>query len=144
MSDPTTLLVISAVGVPPYSARGLKQTWAPISQAVNLQRDVNGTLIDLSPAQMQKYSSKIDCTDQQAPALDGVFPGTQVTVDCTFEWSYLTAGGSPARPVVAGSSRVEGDFTFYRPQLTMKITAMDGNFDEYAADYGWSVTLEEV
>ena len=78
------------------------------------------------------------------PALDGIWPGAVVIVDCVAELSYVTSGGSPDRTVVSGSSRTEGSFTYYRPQLTMMVTRFNVNTDEWKAVVGWDMTLEEV
>jgi hypothetical protein len=137
-----TLLVITGMGVPPYSARGLKQMLAPIDAAVAIERDVNGGLHDLSFAQFRKYHSTISCTDQQAPALDGIWPGDVVTVDCVAELSF-PVGGSPQRAVVPGSQHDEAGFTFYRPRLTMLVTGHTVEADEYGHETGWQLDLEE-
>ncbi len=100
--------------------------------------------MDLSYAPFRKYASKISCSDQAVPAFDGAWPGRVVSIDCVCELSYLTAGGSPSRAVVSGSSRESGNFTFYRPALTMMITAMNVQTDEYSAEVQWSVDLEET
>lgn len=139
-----TLLVISPNGIPPYSARGLKQKLEPIDGTKVTARTVNGTLIDLSPTQMRKFKSTITCQDQNPPAFDGLWPGMIVTVDCVKELSYLTAGGAPSRTVVSGSSRVDGDFTFYRPQLTMMVMAFTDTLEEWQAVEDWQLDLEEV
>jgi len=141
MSD--TVLVITGAEITPYSARGLTQTLQPIAAAASLRRTVNGTLVDLSVPEFRKYASQISCDDMAVPALDGIWPGQEVTVDCVAELSYRTAGGTAARPVVAGSSYTEGDFTFYRPQLTMRIIAFDTRKDEWGAVVGWQMQLEE-
>jgi hypothetical protein len=67
-----------------------------------------------------------------------------VTVGCISELSYLTAGGSPARTPVTGSSRTEGAYTFYRPSLTMRVVTFSQDTDEYGAETSWSLELEEV
>jgi hypothetical protein len=139
-----TLLVISGPGVSPYSARGLSQTLTPIQAAQNTRRTVNGSLIDISAAQFRKFRSTISCTDQNTPALDGIWPGEQVTVDCVATLSYKTVGGSPSRPVVPGSSYVEGAFTIYRPRLTMIVMNFAVQEDEYGAAISWSLDLEEA
>lgn len=139
-----TLLVISGAGVQPYSARGLSQTLDPIGQATNARRTVNGALKDLSFDGFRKFKSTISCNDQTAPAFDGVWPGQTITVDCVKELCYKTAGGSPSRTVVSGSSRVEGDYTFYRPQITFMVMAYSASEEEYTASAPWSLTLEEV
>jgi hypothetical protein len=144
MTVPLTLLALSGIGVTPYSARGLHQTYAPIQQALQTKRTVNGVLKDVSSTQFQKYASTISGADQQPPACDGVWPGRLITVDCLFYLSYKTAGGSPSRTEVPGSSYVEGDFTFYRPRLTMLVTAFSSDEDEWNAEITWSMQLEEV
>jgi hypothetical protein len=142
MSD-DTLLVLSGIGVPDYSARGLTQTLEPIEAAAQLRRSINGDLLDLSYGPFRKYKSTISCQDQEPPAVDGVWPGRVITVDCVAEFSY-PAGGSPARPVVSGSARTEGAFVFYRPQLRMLVTGFSMSRDEYGAAVSWQLQLEEV
>ena len=141
MSD---MLTLSGIGVPPYSARGASQTLEPIGSSQQLRRTINGELIDISRAEFRKYRSTISCVDQQPPAIDGVWPGRVLTVGCISELSYLTAGGAPARPLVSGSSRTEGDYTFYRPSLSMRVVAFSQDTDEYGAAVSWSLQLEEV
>ena len=143
-SSNPTLLVISGPGMPTYAARGLTQTLDPIDASSAVARTVNGGLINLSPSQMQKYRSTISCTDQETPALDGVWPGQVLTVDCVSELGYLTAGGSPDRTVVTGSSRTRGVWTWYRPQLAMMVISYTTSTDEYGARIGWQLDLEEV
>src|SRR3954451_87433 len=111
-----TLLVLSGIGVPDYSARGLTQTLEPIEASASLRRTINGALKDLSYAQFRKYKSTISCQDQESPAVDGIWPGLIATVDCVPELSH-PAAASPSRPVVAGSARTAGTFVFFRPQL---------------------------
>lgn len=138
-----TILVLSGIGVPSYSARGLTQTLTPIDQAIQLKRTVNGSLHDRSLSQFQKYQSTITCADQRSPAIDGIWPGDLVTVDCIQELSYPT-GGTAQRTVVPGSNYDEGGFTFYRPRLDMMVTGYSESTDEYGAVISWSLSLEEV
>lgn len=142
-----TLLRLDPIGIPPYSARGITQSLDPIDEAAQMARTVNGTLINLSDDNFKKFKSTITCTDQQQPALDGVWPGDILTVDCVIELSYLT-GGSPSREVAGTTddpaTRTENGFTFYRPRLTMMVVGYTKTFDEYGADSGWSLDLEEV
>ena len=141
MSD---VLTLSGIGVPPYAARGASQTLEPIEAARQLRRTINGDLIDLSRPEFRKYRSTISCADQQPPAVDGVWPGRVVTVGCISELSYRTSGGAPARPAVSGSTRTEGDYTLYRPSLTMRVVSFSQDTDEYGATVSWSLELEEV
>lgn len=141
MSD---VLTLSGIGVPLYSARGANQSLEPINSAQQLRRTINGELIDISRAEFRKYRSTISCVDQQPPAVDGVWPGQVLTVGCISELSFRTAGGTPSRNMVAGSSRAEGDYTFYRPILTMRVVSFSQDTDEYGAEVSWSLQLEEV
>jgi hypothetical protein len=143
-----TLLVLTGVGIPPYSARGLRQTLTPIGASISLRRTVNGSLTDLSASQFQKYASTISGDDQEPPAVDGVWPGRTVTVDCLQE---LTVAGEETtdapdlgRDIVPGSIRYSNGFIFYRPRLTMLVTGFNVEGDEWAAGVSWSMNLEEV
>lgn len=137
-----TLLVLSGMGVPPYSARGLTQSLELIAAAGDLRRTVNGALRNMSMAQFRKYQSTITCADQTAPAIDGLWPGAVVTVDCVAELAF-PVGGTPQRPVVPGSQRDEAGFTFYRPRLTMMVVSYTEAVDEYGAANSWQLQLEE-
>lgn len=139
-----TLLVLAGIGVAPYSARGLEQTLKPIGGAGQLRRTINGELIDLSEPQLRKYTSTISGGDQLSPVINGIWPGLTVTVDCIAELCYPTATGEADRPVIAGSSRIEGNFTYYRPRLTMKVMDWQISEDEWGREVGWSLELEEV
>lgn len=139
-----TLLVLGGMGVPAYAARGLIQTLEPIEASTQLRRTVNGALVDLSYQPFRKYKSTISCQDQEPPAVDGVWPGQTVTVECVAELCFLTASAAPARPAVSGSQRTEGDFTFYRPILTMRVTGFSLARDEYGATVSWQLQLEEI
>ena len=142
-TDGNTWLVLSSMGVPLYSARGLSQTLEPIDGSKSIRRSINGILTDVSHDQFRKYKSKISCTDQRSPAFDGIWPGMTVVVDCIAYLSYPTTG-SPQRTVVAGSAYTEGSFTFYRPQLTMMVMANSAQTDEWDANVPWELELEEI
>jgi hypothetical protein len=145
--DFQTLLTISLPsGVPLYSARGLTMTLKVIDAATQLERTVNGELLDLAEEQFRLYAAEITCADQEAPAIDGVWPGMTVVIHCPFELAYVTSGGSPTRPVVSGSSRNTADgFTYYRPVMTFKVRTVEySSFDEWKHEYQWKLSLEEV
>ena len=97
----------------------------------------------MSAPQFRKYRSTISCNDQNAPALDGVWPGMLLTVDCAKYLAY-PVGGSPKREVVEGSEYREGNFMFYRPRLQMRVTAHTQSEAEYEAATTWSLELEEA
>lgn len=144
----TTELAFSGPGIQPYSGRGLTQTLDLIDGAGVVRRTVNGLLRDRSAPQFRVYQSTISATDAMAPAFDGIVPGTILTVDCAIYWSYKTAGGSPTRLAVPGSSYVFGDYTFYRPRLTMMV--LPGSPKRTYAEgkgvdaNGWQIDLAEV
>ena len=137
----------SAPGVNPYSARALRGTLSPIDLAQGndkLARTVNGTLVDISASQMRKYKLEISGEDVSPPALDGLWVGMQVTVNCHVELAYLTASGGPGRTPVTGSERVEDDYTYYCPQFQMLIVSLQIDRQEWAAVVSWSLVLEEI
>lgn len=144
MTNTHTLLAITPFGLPPYSIRGLTQTLDPIPGATQLRRTINGELRDLSYDQFKKYTSAISCADHDGPALDGIWPGQQVTVDCVAELAYKTAGGAPAKNVVAGSTRVVGDWTYYRPRIIFRVVNFTQSRDEYGNVTSWTMQLEEL
>jgi hypothetical protein len=110
--------------------------------ATQVVRTINGALLDVSDPLFRKYQSQVACTDQQVPRF--LFPGTTVTVECITELSYLTTNNNPERTPVTSSQRVDGLYTFYRPQLTMLITAFAISHDEWGRNIGWTLDLEEV
>src|SRR4029077_19890250 len=115
-----TLVVMTPIGVPLYSARGLQQTLTPANAAKPApKRTINGEARFLGASQMQKYDSVITCTDQAAPAFSGLWPGEIVTVSCVVELAYRTSGGSPERGVY--TTRTEGVYTFYRPIISFMV-----------------------
>ena len=126
----TTVLGLSRAGfsLSDYAARGLSMTLEPIDSAKSLRRDINGNLIDLSEPQMRKYKAHISCTDQESPgfaemtsAADPIWPGDEFTVTCL--------------PQLGAAEAIT---------LTMLVTAWQINRDEYNADTGWTLDLEEA
>jgi hypothetical protein len=143
MPIPTTLLEISVLGVPIYSARGLTQTLSIISAAKVQRRTVNGGLVDVSYVPFRKYSTTITCTDQRAPSIDGIFPGQIVSISCVAELAFAV-GGSPQREAVSGSEYTEAGFTFYRPFFpTMMIRDVETGEDEWQGGVKWKIEAEE-
>lgn len=149
---PQTILAIDLIALADGAARGLSQTLEPIEQAAQLRRTVNGTLVDVSNPAFRKYRSTIRGRDQLPPALDGVWPGLAVTVQCIAELAFLPASGIGSgsegdmalRPVVAGSEREEGALVFYRPELSMLVRSVTQETDEWGAAVSWTIELEEV
>lgn len=143
-----TILVLTHLAgdvLPAYSARGLTQTLTPIDGAGQISRSINGTAMNMSASQFQKYASKITCPDStRVPAFDGIWPGDIFVMDCICELSYPTSTGGAGPEVVPGSERVEGDFTFYRPRLTMMLVAFNTTDDEWPNVRGWDTDWVEV
>jgi len=135
-------LVISGMSFPPSSVRGIVQTLAPIEASQQLARTINGTLIDVGNTDFRKYKSSISCSDMVVPQF--LWPGASVTVECISELSYPTSGGTPDRDSVDYSERIDGDFTFYRPVLVMRVVTFTINHDEWQRVIGWQLDLEEV
>jgi hypothetical protein len=142
--DPTTDLVITGLGIPPYSARGLTQTLEPIDEGAIFRRTVNGDLINVGIITgFQKYRTVIQCRDQQAPAFGGLWKGALITIQSIVYLATGTAGGTE-RTAVAGSTYEESGFTFYRPVLECAVTGFSVDRDEYGAISGWTLEAEEV
>jgi len=142
-----TLPGVAGPDLPPYAVRGLKGTLAPIAVAQGdaiLRRTVNGTLVDISAPQFRKYRLDATGEDQQPPALDGIWPGMQVSVHCHVELAYHTATGSAGRSAVPGTVRVEGDYTFYCPLLECRVVEYQSERAEWEAQYTWAISLEEL
>lgn len=139
-----TLLTLSGIGIAPYSARRVSQTIEIIDEAGDFRRTIDGKLKNVANPAFHKFRSSITCDDVNSPALNGVKKGTELVVGSVVEWSYPTATGSPERPVVTGSSRVEGTHTFYRPELTMMVVSYNINKNELDAIVGWQLDLVEV
>lgn len=153
---PTLLQIIPLSGseaftLPPFSTRNCTQTLEPIAGiggggnvlGTLIRRDINGQLVDLFPKQFRKYASLVTCKDVQSVSIDSGWFGQTVEVYCAIELSYLM-GGAPGRPVVPGSSRNEGHYTYYRPLLIMKVVDIKNAFAEWQHDYSWQLGLQEV
>ena len=147
-----TLLSFIGIGLPDYSARGLTQTLEHIDGASQMRRTINGELRDISDSAFRKYRSTITGSDQMPPAIDGIWPGLSVNVNCMVELAKTgvdsttspTTEPTLGRPAVAGSIRNDGTTTFYRPTLVMKVMGFRIDKDEWGAQVGWTLELEEV
>lgn len=147
--DSGTILLLTSIGIPFYSARGSSQTLTPIKEVggnrQNLPRTLNGQLINLTPSIFLKYSTVISGKDQAGPSRDLVWPGTLITVSCVATLSYPTGqAGSPGRGVVGGSSVTANGFVTYRPILNCMVINFDDKLDEWPHEYSWKLELEEV
>lgn len=131
-------------GIPLYAGRGIAETWGLDASSSKQRRTVNGRLDDLALSEFRKFALSYSCADRNAPALSGVWPGRIVAVDAIQEFAYATLGGSPDRTVVPGSSRVEGDYTFYRMRLTMRVINFQIQRDEWNATTTWTLDLLEI
>lgn len=140
----STRLALDVMALSAYASRGMTQTLEPIDQTADLRRTVNGELVNFGDDVFQKYRTTVSGTDQRPPSIDGIWPGQEITLHCTAELSFLTSGGTAQRYAVADSMYEEGDLTFYRPILDVMITAITTSFDEFSADWNWSITFEEI
>lgn len=130
--------------LPPYSSRVATQTLDPIAGGGEITRDVNGEVIDLVAPQFRLLKSTISCTDRQPLAVNGVWRGMLCICHCIAKRSYRTLGGSPDREVRSDvAAVVQGDFTIYRPKLTMVVFDYRASFDDWGALVSWQLDLEE-
>lgn len=169
MATDETLLTLGDIVIPVGAGRGITQTLQPIDNG-DVRRTVNGTLIDLTRVENRKFESQIRCSDMATPAIAELWKGQTLLVDCI---QVLNQNINPAstsatliRDPVANSifgfdssgvkseptSVIGRDVIFasnvvhieFRPVLDMMILATSVNTDEYAAEEGWSIDLEEV
>lgn len=169
MSD-ETVLKIGNIYFPVGSARGISQQLDPIENG-ELRRTVNAELIDMTRALNRKFRSQISCTDMEVPAFFGLWRGSEVVVEC-IKRAYQNIWPAAdvvtlIRPYVPGSVfgrnqdnvkitplSIVGDLvTFpaasncvsveFRPILTMLVDETSTNHDEYGAEVGWNISLEE-
>jgi len=148
-----TLLVISTMGVPLYSARNLTIDITPIEQAKRIRRTVNMEARSSSIPAAQLYDIEIKCpgdVNSAPPAIDGNWPGAVFDIDVPYTvMAYKTATGTPGRTVVSGSSVVDiyagiaGSFTRYRPRLTCMFVDFSMTAAEYQAGVEWSLKFTE-
>lgn len=141
-------LATSNPGVNPYSAIGLRGSLSPIAAVAGsdkFRRTVNGGLKYIGAPQMQKYRVEISGSFQAPPAYERLWPGTPVFVSLINEIAFLTGSATPERTPVPGSVRLEGNYTYYRPQLAMQVIEWDiPDFDEWQANIGHKISFEEV
>ena len=158
-----TELIISGVGFPPLSARGCIQTLTPLEAGV-FQRTINGELIYTGKGSHQKYQSTITCQDKTSIAIEGLWRGSKVQVQCLQRLWQKGEGGEVIleRPYVPGSIMIHGGeiihiegnrvqvsvgqgvFVSYRPLLDMVVTNFSLLTDEWGMVCGWSLHLEEI
>lgn len=130
--------------LPLYSARGLSHAMDYIDGAMNQEYTVNAELVDLSLSRFRKLQLVISATDVRPPSLDACYPGRIVVVECANVFSYATIGGTPGRTPVSGSEFIEGDFTFYRPTITVMLGKPSSRFEEWEAGNAWSLPMRET
>jgi hypothetical protein len=148
MSD--TLLKIQGIPFSDRVALGLTEKLSPIQEASQMLETIDGELDDLSLVQFRKYQVDISCSLFDLPALDGIWPGKEVVIDCVTELNYEeptggegTPGEGANREIVPGSVRVQNGFVFYRPRLTCLLVSFDSSKDEYGATVSWTLKFRE-
>ena len=118
-----TLLAIDDIDFSQYAVRGITMTLDPIDQAKNVARDCRGDLADISVAQFRQYKISITCTDHEAPALAGVWPGQDITITC-----IPGLGGGDPDDVLT---------------ILAKVTSWNTSRDEWAAEVAWQLEAEQ-
>lgn len=166
-----SILKLSVGGLPPLSARGCTQTLTPLPLG-HQQRTINGELVHWGDTGV-KYQSHIQCQDQTVLATDGLFPGTDITVEC-IQPLWQRFEGAPSdnsirldREPVQGSVvamtaerepldiKLEDDmiklphmaepiFVCYRPKLRMRVCHYELFTNEWGLSSGWKLDLEEI
>lgn len=133
LSD-STLLGLERIGggfaLPEFAARGVTMTKQPIDAAAQIERDVNGNLVDLMEGfeQFRKYKGTISCDDMDSPAFalattaaDAVWPGDKFTLTCL--------------PHLGAEDQIV---------LTVMCRSWQISRDEWGAATSWSFEWEEI
>lgn len=168
MSDETDL-VLGDIVIPVGSARGIAQSIEIIDNG-DMRRTINGTLKNLTRQENRKFSSTINASDFSSPALAGIWRGDVIDVSCIEPLRQtvnpadtdVTLIRDPVAGTVRGIDQVTGSFvspssvvgrdvTFasavtmveFKPILTMMVTDISFDKDEYSTDESWSIQLEE-
>lgn len=167
-----TKLVLEGLPLPPFSARGIKQTYKVIDGGSEMKRTANGRLVAVATPELRKYSTSISCEDMAAPAFEDVWKGTLVTAHWLAElyasipagWASIVLTRDPVlggvkvydkagtdvsfsvagRTVTIPAARAEAVTVAYRPVLDMLVMDWNVDVDEWGAVTGWSLDLEEV
>ncbi len=128
---PPSLLSFSGsdFDVSDYALRGLSASLTPIAQTAQIERNINGGIVDLSNPSFRKYRIQISCTDQESPGFaamssfsDGIWPGSFVTVTLP--------------PQLGSADPLTIDCVVAEP--------WQESLEEYAADNSWQLVLEQI
>ncbi|TCO69006.1 hypothetical protein [Rhodovulum euryhalinum] len=175
MGYQTRLRIFGADGneipIPEGAGRGLSMSQSAIAAAQKIRRDIYATAHNLSDPAFQKYAVEIYCTDQDLPALGGVWPGDVITIHSIQSISErMSASGAmilsrepvhgtvkafnAAGAVVAHTeTAVPGGVEVsapgavrvkYRPILHIMVFDKGGDEREIEASISWSLSGEEV
>ena len=141
-----TLLEILSLGHFQFQARDLTQHLMYIDESEQLERDVNGILIDIADPAFRKFETVITASDKRPPPFENLWPGMPVTIYCASLLCYLNGNsGSPCRPAVPGSTYTIGHYTFYRPILNCLVRRPDVEFSKEWSNpsHGWTLKASE-
>lgn len=105
-----TDLVISRIGFPPFSARGVTQTLEPLLCG-EARRTIDGRLVYTGLPSHEKYKSLVLCEDKAVLAMGSLWRGAEVEVSCVAFLTQECRGRKGdtlalARPAVVGSVRL--------------------------------------
>src|SRR5262245_34644764 len=123
-SPPYTLLAIDNIDFSDPAVRGITMTLEPIDQAKNVARDCLGALVDISVPQFRQHKVTITCTDQEAPMLEDIWPGQDITITCL---PGLSGGSIDETPLV----------------IAAKVTSWNTSFAEWDAEVAWQLEAEQ-
>lgn len=161
-----TQLLFSIGGTPKFSARNCIQELKPLIKSPIL-RSINGNFIENTNDTNMKYISKITCNDEVPFALDGIYPGVDISVGCiTPLIQKITSEKTKlSRDYVSGSiiaydtsndkvniKKIDGrhihlekssGYIKYRPWMKMKVVDFEVKTNEWDMKSFWVLKLEE-
>lgn len=126
MSNNSTLLSIDGLDFSDYATRGITCNLRP-EQNGTLERDWNGSAVDITLINFRKYQVSISCTDQEGPPFSDIWKGSgPYTVRLI---SDLVGGILSTDNILA---------------LSMYVDDWSVSRDEWGAETGWQLDLREA
>lgn len=116
---------IDGIDLGDYAIRGLVATLTPIPNS-GLKRSVNGTLLDWTMPQFEKFAVQISCDDLDPPTLTGIWQGALITP--TFDSNTLGV-----------SNQTDGSL-----KLECMLDSWNVTHDDYGRAIGWQLNLLEI
>lgn len=139
-----TLLILEERAIPLYAGRNLTVSVKQVDEGKNIKRTVNGKAINLSNPAFRKYEVEIRGSHIWPPSLDGLWVGEELTLALPIDFYNTSTGATSGLTAATGSTGSYMGYSMYRPVMDVMVTDFSDEFDEWAGDHSWSLTLTQV